>query len=154
MFKRGRKRWTRHGQISVEHLFMVLLAVLIIVPGTSLFYTYSKNSNHQMVSNQITRIGNEILKNAEVVYFLGKDSRIKMTLNFPRTMQSINISGEELSISFQSYAGYNEAVFFSDITLRGVSPGYTDILPEFHTGTVHLVIENRDNVIYITEDLG
>lgn len=133
---------------------MVLLAILIIVPGTSLFYTYSKNSNHQMVSNQITRIGNELLKNAEIVYFLGKDSRLKMTLNFPKTMQSINISGEEVSITYQSYTGYNEAVFFSDVTLRGFPPDYAYILPEFHTGTVHLIIENRDNIIYITEDLG
>lgn len=140
----------RKGQISVEHLFMVVLALLIIVPGTSLFYTYSKNSNHEMISNQITRIGDEIIKNAEIVYFLGDDSRMQLTLNFPRAMRGIALYGGELTINYTSYSGHNEAVFFPSVPITGVNSN--DITTYFHTGTVHLILENQDSVVKIWED--
>jgi hypothetical protein len=135
---------------------MVVLALLIVIPGTGLFYTYSKNSNHQMISNQVTRIGDELMKNAEIVYFLGPDSRMKLTFNFPRAIRGIALYGDELTINYTTYSGQTEAVFFPAVPVFGIDPtgAIGDIMPYFHTGTVHLLIENVNNVVVIKEDLG
>ncbi|MBU1975092.1 MAG: hypothetical protein KKG59_01670 [Nanoarchaeota archaeon] len=147
----------RKGQMSVEHLFVLMLAVMIIIPGTSLFYHFSKNSNHQVISTQITRIGNEIITNAEVLHFLGEGSRMRLTLNFPGTMTSFRIINDEISINYTSYLGHSEAVFFPDVPIEGYHGDVILkdlIMPEeyFHTGIVNLILRNEGAAVVIWEE--
>jgi hypothetical protein len=126
-----------------------MLSLGILIPGTTLFYSFSKNSNHQMVSNQIVRIGDEINQNAETVYYLGPGSRLKVTMSVPRTVSSMQLKNNELIINYSSYAGKNEAVFFPDVPLT--TPGATEDLMGggFHTGAVRFILENKDNIVEI-----
>jgi hypothetical protein len=148
MKQRGGSR-AKKGQISVEHLFILMLSLGILIPGTTLFYTFSKNSNHQMVSNQIVRIGDEINQNAETVYYLGSGSRMRITLSLPRTMTSLQLKNNELIINYTSYSGKNEAVFFTDVPLT-TPTGEEDLMGDnFHTGAVRFILENKNDIVEI-----
>lgn len=147
MFRNGFRG--KRGQISVEHLFILSLAILILIPGTVLFYQFSKTSNDQLIANQVKRIGDEIIKNSEIVYYLGDGSRLILDLNFPKTIKYLNISNDEIVMKFTSYSGNQQAVFFPEVSMEGNYSG--SIFRNFHTGTVRMVIENINGAVYIRE---
>ena len=149
----------KRGQISFEHMFVLMLAIMIIIPGTMLFYQFSKSSNQQVVSTQVDRIGNEVIKNAEILYFLGDGSRIKISLQIPRPVSNISIDDEEIVIDYLSYNGKNSAVFFPSVPIQAKYPmgdplgEYYSINPDgFHSGFIYLVMENQNGVIVVWEE--
>ena len=39
------------AQVSIEHLMIIGIAVLILIPATMLFYNYAKGSNQEVVES-------------------------------------------------------------------------------------------------------
>lgn len=140
----------RKGQISVEYLLIIGLAMAILVPGTMMFYNYSVDSNEKLVASQINRIGKNIMTNAEQMYTIGKDSWITIDVNFPETARSAyTVDNSELVITYSSGRGTTEAVFFSDIDIRGAYSN--DLSPTFHAGNMKIRIESKGNYVLIGE---
>ncbi|MFH1072154.1 MAG: hypothetical protein V1743_01875 [Nanoarchaeota archaeon] len=142
----------RKAQISVEHMFILMLAVMILVPGTVLFYQFAKGSSDQMIASQVKRIGDELIKNSDTVYFLGDGSRMTISLNLPRTLKNISLENEEIVITFTTYTGQSEAVFFPDISIKGYYEG--KIAEQFHTGPIRIMISNNESTVVLQEITG
>jgi len=140
----------RKAQVSIEYLFILSLALAIIIPGSSLFYSYSKDSNEQIVASQINRIGNNILTNAEQMYAIGKDSWITLEVSFPEsTLDAYVVDNSELVITYQTSRGVTESVFFTDIPIAGKYAG--NLSSQFHVGNMKVKIESVGNKVLIGE---
>lgn len=140
----------RKAQVSIEYLFILSLALAIIIPGSALFYNYSKDSNEKIVASQINRIGNNIIANAEQMYTIGKDSWVTLEVNFPEsTLNAYVVDNSELVITYQTPRGVTEAVFFTDIPIQGLYS--TNVSSEFHVGTMKVKIESEGDIVSIGE---
>jgi hypothetical protein len=104
------------GQVSLEYLFIVGLALAIIIPGAMLFYQYSKSSNDELVSAEIARAGNEVINVGEEAYVTGENSWRTVRLTFPEAVTSMwfvgNRPSQEMVIQYWTDSGLTEAVFF------------------------------------------
>ena len=138
------------GQISVEYLLIIGMALGILVPGSILFYNYSKNSNDQLVASQINRIGKNIIGNVEQMYIIGKNSWVSVDVSFPEnTLGAYIVDNSELVITYQTSRGITEAVFFTDIKIVGTYSG--NITDEFHSGFMKIKIESLGDQVLIGE---
>lgn len=140
----------RKAQVSIEYLFILSLALAIIIPGSALFYNYSKDSNERIVSSQINRIGNNIITNAEQMYTIGKDSWITLEVSFPEsTIDAYIVDNSELVITYKTSRGITESVFFTDIPIEGTYSG--NVSSEFHDGNMKIKIESEGDSVLIGE---
>ena len=118
-----RKR-EKKGQSAIEYIFIVALALLIVIPGTIIFYQYSQSSQKAIVSSQIYKIGTDMVSSAHTMYSLGDNSWQTIELNLPSTVHEIKIYNESSSTSSRGVlvirhgTDYlSDAVFFSRIPL-------------------------------------
>jgi uncharacterized Fe-S center protein len=141
------------GQVAVEYLFILALALAIIVPGSMLFFNYSKGSNEKLVASQINRIGNNIINHAEEMYTIGKNSWVTIDVNFPDSTEEVYTTPDnsELIIKYNTPRGITEAVFFTDAPILGSYEGY--ISSEFHQGHMNLKIESKGDEVLIGEPI-
>lgn len=107
-----------HSQSSLEYLLVVALTFAIIVPTTYLFYSYSKDSTHEIADAQVTKIGKSIVDAAEAIFYSGEGSKTTLELNIPDNVDSaILIDGRELVFNVTTNLGTSEIVFFSAVNL-------------------------------------
>ena len=110
----SRKQY-RKGQSAVEYLSIIGIAMLMLVPATMLFLSYSKSTNSQVVASQLDLIGNTIINKAEEMYVIGKGSWVTIDVNFPESLKTAEIDeGENLVFNFTGVNGDSQAVFFVD----------------------------------------
>ncbi|MFP4118501.1 MAG: hypothetical protein ACLFTH_00420 [Candidatus Woesearchaeota archaeon] len=107
----------KKGQSSIEYLFIVAIALLLIVPGTALFYQYSRNSQESLQHSQIFKIGSELVETGEMIYSVGENSWQTVEISFPDAVKSMTVYSEpgvnELEITYGD-AYPSDAVFFTD----------------------------------------
>ncbi|MFH1400554.1 MAG: hypothetical protein ABIH41_03480 [Nanoarchaeota archaeon] len=137
------------GQVSVEHLFILSLAIMILVPGTLLFQTYARGASQDIIESQVDRIGNEMINTAETVYILGADSRLVISISIPAAVTGIGIKGDELLINYTTVEGPSQAIFFAESSIEPEFP--EGIFQEFHTGPANLRIQSTGAVVRIGE---
>jgi len=145
IFRRGPK-----GQVSVEYLIIVALAMAIIVPGAVLFYNYANESNEKISASQINKIGKNIVSQAEDIYTIGKNSWTTIEASFPEPVTKAYILDNELVIKYDTSRGPTEAVFFSDVPIQGGFSG-GNISSAFHTGFMSVKIESLGSSVLISE---
>ena len=73
----------KNAQSALEYLMIIGLTFGIIIPTVYLFYSYSKESNIQIVDSQINSIGRNIINSAESIYYSGKNSKTILEFNMP-----------------------------------------------------------------------
>ncbi|MFP4523298.1 MAG: hypothetical protein ACOCQQ_01840 [Candidatus Nanoarchaeia archaeon] len=107
----------KKGQSSVEYIFVVALALLLIIPGTIIFFQYSQNSQKAIVSSQIYKIGNDLVGTGELMYSVGENSWQTIEINFPSSVQSVMVyehSGGGGEMVIRHGTDYpSDAVFFT-----------------------------------------
>ncbi|MBU1200986.1 MAG: hypothetical protein KJ583_04200 [Nanoarchaeota archaeon] len=140
----------KKGQIAVEYLFILALALAIIVPGSMLFFNYSKESNEKLTASQVNKIGNNIVNQAEDIYTIGKNSWTTIQTDFPTTATNAYVVDDELVITYNTPRGTTEGVFFSNVPIQG---GYANgsISPDFHHGFMSIRIESKGDYVLISE---
>ncbi|MBN1645448.1 hypothetical protein JW868_00235 [Candidatus Woesearchaeota archaeon] len=142
----------QRGQVSVEHMITIAIAIFILIPGTALFYSYAKSSNEEVTQKQLTRIGNEIVNTAELVSALGENSRVVLKVSVPNSVQNLTIDqseGTEIVFNYTTFSGNNEMMFYTFVNITSIyEPSITD---EFHTGLVLIAFENIGDEVRITE---
>jgi len=108
------------AQVSVEYLVIIGLSFAVLIPTSYFFYQYSQKSSEGVVRQQITQIGNEVLKNAETIYGLSDGTLTTVTLKYPSNIRDMYIlSNNELIIRYEISSGINDAVFYSKVPLSG-----------------------------------
>src|SRR3989338_9153645 len=95
------------AQVAMEYMLVLALILIVIVPATYVFYTYSQSSVRQIDEAQLTRFGQDIITTAENVYYLGSPSAIVVEGQMPSNVRDIKVISD---IS----QGVNELVFYVD----------------------------------------
>ena len=110
------------SQVSVEYMFIMGFATIIIIPLLVIYYTYSADTNDAVASNQALQIARGIVDSSESVYYLGKPSQTTLKLNFPDNIKSINLSNREVVFKMKSQQGITEIVQVSSVNMSGTLP--------------------------------
>jgi hypothetical protein len=110
------------AQSALEYLMIVGITLMIILPTTYLFYSYSRQLTEETVYPQVNDIGLGIIKNAESVYYSGEHSKIVMEVSMPDKIDDFYILyNRELVFDIGTDLGSNEMVFFSQINITSDS---------------------------------
>lgn len=115
----------RRAQVSYEYLMIVAIAMLLVIPTLMLFYMYTQRSNDQVAAERLTAIGHEMVKQAQTVYLIGKDTRTRIEFSLPGRVESISlvggtsdVNGTDIRFTFTTGSGSNELLFFTQIPLK------------------------------------
>lgn len=108
------------GQVSLEYLVILGVALFLLVPIMGMFYSSTLESQNLNTANLIILAGRAISSNAENVYYQGNGNKIKVSLNLPDSVglsTYFNNSETELVVSgvFDDLA--TDFVFFVDANL-------------------------------------
>jgi len=143
------KRGVR-AQVSVEYMIVLGMALLLLLPGSYLFYSFSQGTNDQLIGAQITRAGLEILSTADAMYAVGQNSWSTITINFPENVKNIYIlDNEELVVEYETQNGLSEAIFFSNINITGAYSG--NISYNFQYGLTKIKVSSMGSYVVIEE---
>ena len=136
-----KKRWGKQGQISLEYMSIVGLATLIAISLLALSHYYSKQTEITINTNQIDRIGKEIIDSAESMYYYGEPSRTTIKAYIPDGINEINIGNNELNFKVRTKGGETDMFYSSSVDLQGnISTAYG-----FH----YITIEAREGYVWI-----
>lgn len=106
------------AQYALEYLMIIAITLMVILPATYLFSTYSRESLSEITDPQVREIGRNIIGNSESVYFSGESSKMVMDVRMPPQVSDIYILyNRELVFKTYSEVGDNELVFFSDVNI-------------------------------------
>ena len=144
------------AQASVEYIFIVAFALMIIVPGAFVFSQYSSDSQAALRNSQIYKIGSDLITSSELMYSVGENSWQTIDLSIHSDINTITIfsapSGvSELVITYQDVAD-SDAVFFTEVPITNGSS--TDTYEEncingclipFHEGKNSIRIQSLRN---------
>lgn len=113
---------TARAQAAVEYLFIVALALMLIIPGSIVFYRFSADSQAMIEVSKLTATGHEILQVAEELYSLGSAWET-IEVNFPDSATGLwvyNGTVSELVLTFE-IEGPSEVVFFTHVPMGNAS---------------------------------
>lgn len=113
------------AQSSVEYIFIVAFALMIIVPGAFVFSQYSITSQAGLRNVQIYKIGSDIVDSSELMYSVGENSWQTIDLTFHSDIESLIVYNgsdgiNELVITYYDSA-LSQAVFFTEIPITNAS---------------------------------
>ncbi|MGM5480327.1 MAG: hypothetical protein ACQESC_02600 [Nanobdellota archaeon] len=139
------------GQSSIEYLFIVAIALLLIVPGTALFYQHSRNSQQSIEHSQLSTTGYDLIKTGEMIYSIGENSWQTIEITFPESVHSltaytVNNSLSELELTYGSKP-YSHIVFFTsnpllNSTANNASSCFEGCPIPIHTGLTSIRVES------------
>ncbi len=110
----------KRAQSSQELILMMGFIGLLMLASISMLYEYGKSTVDSIISESVSRIGNNIVKNAELVYIFGYPSRIVLPVTFPKKVVNMTIeSGHYLVIETQQFTGTAYSVFYSRYNMTG-----------------------------------
>lgn len=139
----------KKAQLSVEHLVIVGLSLMVIIPATYILFNFAQNTSDLTQDMQIKNIGEVIIYYARDMYLKGPDNLVTMDLALPESVANMSIvSGNEIVIVYRTIKGPSEAVFFTDFPLindSGASDGGVVNRP----GLVKLIINSTDSGVMI-----
>lgn len=108
------------GQFAVEHMMVVGFSILIIIPVIYMFYTYSSSQTEDLMVQRINDLGNEVIDNAESIYYMGPPAKITIKENFPEKLRSVEVSSNNKELIFY-FGQHNSSIpFLSEIPLDGI----------------------------------
>ncbi len=131
----------KDGQISIEYLFIIGFATLILTILLGLSLIYSKDVEDEVYATQAERIVKEIVKNAETVYYYGPPSKTTLTVFMPENIEDITIDGKYITFKLYTQHGVTDIFQKAKMDLQGKinkSPGIKEIYIEAREGYVWL----------------
>jgi hypothetical protein len=145
---------TRLGQASFEYIMLVAIVLLFVVSGIGIIYQYSQRSNDEVNVASIDRIGQDIIRTAEKIYYIGGNSWESIRFNVPSSVKGMYImDNSEIVIEYESYGGVSQAVFFSSVNITSpyYSGGVGNLTDFFHPGTNTLKFSAVGSTVIIEE---
>ena len=128
-----------NAQASMEHIMVIAIAFVIILPLVYLFYSYSQSSAENINIARINALGRTIVNSAESIYYLGEPSKITLRESIPEGISKMNITSNfveginELTFTLN---GGTDVSFSSNVNINGTfseeqySPGIKEITIE------------------------
>jgi len=137
----------RKSQVSMEHLMMVAVALLTILPMVYLFYSYSQSSAQGINLARLNKFSRSLINNAESVYYLGEASRITIEESMPDYVKNMTIKSDDaLGIYELTFilGDDSEVAFSSNVNITG-DFDETD----FSEGLKNIMIESMGKYVLI-----
>jgi hypothetical protein len=113
-----RKNRCKKAQSAVEYIFIVALALMLIIPGTIIFYQYSQASQKAIVSSQVYKIGSDLVGAAHSMYSVGENSWQTLEISFPSSIHEVKVYNASYGgvLVIRHGTDYvSDAVFFSRV---------------------------------------
>lgn len=104
------------GQVSVEYMVIVAIALGLLVPAVIFFYTYTKSADP--TSAQLNEAGLQMIAAVKSTYALGLNARQTVEFTMPATVVNVTVNDRELVFRYHTAEGISEAVFFSTIGME------------------------------------
>lgn len=106
------------GQFAVEHLLVIGIGIMIMIPVINMFYTYSTEQTNEMKVDQIIKIAHHIIDSSESVYYMGAPSKRTLEEQFPSGIRDIEIIDNEFLVFY--FGPDNSSIpFLSDVEIDG-----------------------------------
>ena len=152
------------AQSSVEYIFIVAFALMIVIPGAYVFSQYTTGSQAALRNAQIYKTGNDIVDSAELMYSVGENSWQTLEITFPEGVDQVKVFNTsngitELVIYYQDRY-LSESVFFSDVLITNSSSTSSSIVDctngcvvPFHEGQNHVRVESLTNSLIILRNV-
>lgn len=98
--KNKKVKKARKAQISLEYIIVLSFLILVVSAGIALSYLYLGRTKTQIAINTINEIGNKIVSEAELIYFLGEPARTTISVYFPKNINAVIFKPSEKEIIF------------------------------------------------------
>jgi hypothetical protein len=108
------------AQVSMEYLFVMGFAVLLLIPLIILYYEQTTRLSDEASNAAASRAVTQIIEAADTVYYLGAPSTRTLVVDFPDNVESIAFNGPSVSLHMLSSHGNYEQVAWSAANLTGV----------------------------------
>ncbi|MEK6967061.1 MAG: hypothetical protein AABX51_00345 [Nanoarchaeota archaeon] len=82
------------AQASVEFMLVLGLGMVILLPATILFYNYSQDQSRELELQQVIRLGNQIVNEAERVYYYSDPSKLEIQGIVPSNVFNITVESD------------------------------------------------------------
>lgn len=114
----------KKSQSSLEFLMIFGIGFLLVTALSGIFFTYSMGAKKQLDRQQIENIGDDIISNAEKVYYLGEGNRLTMKTKFPEGIKNLSIHhienktneyGENVSYDYLNITYFQKRKIISSI---------------------------------------
>ncbi len=80
------------SQAATEFLLITAFFLLLIIPAVFYFYTYAQETATDVEINNAEKIGNEIIYNAEEIFYFIRPAKIKIPITLPQGINNISVS--------------------------------------------------------------
>jgi hypothetical protein len=137
----------KKGQASIELLFVIGFAMLLIIPSLALFGRFVQETTYTATASQTNKIGNQMLTTALQAFHNGDGTVIVIEVNMPDGIQEMEINTDENAIIFTlNLEGEDsEQVYFSTVPIDG-----TFEETDYNKGIKKFKFEVNDSTVKIT----
>lgn len=114
----------KRGQISVEYIMIISIAMLILLPGAYLMRNYVFESSDALLTNRLGEISNELLAKSRKMYYYGPPSKSTIIVEMPDQISSMYIlsvpDNDEYYLAFNiiTSRGEDEIYYDSEVALN------------------------------------
>jgi len=138
------------GQVSVEHLVLVGLALGLLVPAIYFFFSYNQGSQLAMTAERINVIGNEMVSTVKETFALGSNARESLVVNMPKEVSRVYVlEKRELVFVYETQHGPVEAIFHSPINMTTTIDDGN--ISHMHAGLTRYQFRSTGSNVSITE---
>ncbi|MCX6742304.1 MAG: hypothetical protein NTX24_03995 [Candidatus Pacearchaeota archaeon] len=147
--KKSCKNLRKKAQVSIEYTLVIGLIIVALTIVVAVALSYSTSAKHQIIMNQIDKVGKKIVETTDTVYYLGPPSKATIDLTMPSNIQSILINRAAKSITFKFTGSTGDAysIYYFKANINGVDaldqPLDKDTFKS--AGLKHLIITAGEN---------
>ncbi|MFW5746987.1 MAG: hypothetical protein ACOCWQ_05570 [Nanoarchaeota archaeon] len=128
-----------------------------MVPSFYLFYIHQRDATTQVSSTRVDRIGNEILKQARVIYYMGKHAKTTLEFDLPDALinDSFRVqNSQELLMRVRAPLGNHTVVYYTngiDLVVGNCTDAYPFSEKFYRPGKKRVVLTSCGNHVSIRE---
>ena len=127
----------------MEYLVIVGFVAVIVIPMMIIFYTYADRTEDEIISNQLQKISLKVSDAAEAMYYLGEPSMTRVRSYFPKNIQNITISNNEIVFMVRNKDGIDHIVVYTPVPVSGSL--------DTHSGYHTISVKSRGNYVEIAD---
>ena len=132
---------SKKSQASMEYLAIMGIVLLLFIPLTVIYFSYSAQAQDQIIDEQINNIGNKIISSSEEVFYYGNPAKTTININMPKKIEEIIITDYEINFRIRKSSGISDMAYISDIPIKGTIKNYQ--------GKHTITIESKGDYVWL-----
>jgi hypothetical protein len=111
----GKKR--KKSQASIEYLMIVSFVTFSVIMIMTIALLYSSSIKDRIKATQVNNFANKIIATSESVFYSGEPAKATITCYLPESVRDIEITQNNIFITFSTSSGENKIGFQSDVPI-------------------------------------